>query len=373
MHNKLNILYVTKATSLSGGARQLFNNVLALSRQGHSVIFCGLEKARVVKELQKDCDCKMVFIDKKNFFQKILFFLSIIKQNDINVIHCFHGKLYKILLIVKIFAPQVKLFLNRGVIFPPGSFPLLWLPQLDGIICNSHAASNVLRKYLVPAKKIHVIYNSVSPPEKIMLPRHIPHDKDFTVTYIGNRRHFKGLDIFLKSAEIFLENQLNHRIRMVVGGIDFDPRFQQYVNKSTLEKMQFAGSIPHEEIFGLLQSTDIFVITSRQESLPNTLLEAYAMGVSVISAGVGGIPEVLQDKHNGFLCPKENPSAIADKMAVLYNDPELRKEIARNNKKHFNDNFKQEQKCQKLLKVYSGQHFMDRVLTSASDPEIGHA
>lgn len=73
-------------------------------------------------------------------------------------------------------------------------------------------------------------------------------------------------------------------------------------------------------------SLDIFLMTSVTEGMPNTLLEAMAMGVPVVSTDVGGIPELLQDGEGGFLAPAGDVPALAGHLTRLLQDPLLRKE-----------------------------------------------
>ncbi|MBD3232731.1 MAG: glycosyltransferase, partial [candidate division Zixibacteria bacterium] len=72
---------------------------------------------------------------------------------------------------------------------------------------------------------------------------------------------------------------------------------------------------------------DISVLSSLNEGLPVAVIESMAAGVPVVSTDVGGIHELINDGVNGFIVPSEDTNALADKIAILANSPDLRSEF----------------------------------------------
>ena len=343
----LNILYATTSTSLSGGTRQLINNAIGLAKAGHGITVCCFAGAKLIQELTDRENITISIIEQTSLLGRLSFFRNLLVTRNIQIVHCFHNKLYKYFLVLRFLRPPFKLFLNRGVIFAPGSFPLLYLPQLTGIICNSGAAADVLKKYHISPKKLHVVYNAVIPPEQQISRQEGP----LTVVYIGNKRSFKGLDIFLRTTALIIKSGRKD-IRFIVAGVAKNTEFETIIPRTILDLIEFKGSLPHEEIFELLSRADIFAITSRQESLPNTLLEAYAAGVPVVSTAVGGIPEILTPGINGFLCAPNDVSALAKSIQQLTDDPKIRNKMSRNNQKTFFETFSLRAKIKNLSIIY---------------------
>ena len=58
-----------------------------------------------------------------------------------------------------------------------------------------------------------------------------------------------------------------------------------------------------------------------RDGLPNVLVEAMAMEIPVVSTNVSGVPELVEDGHNGFLVPPRSPDALADRMQTSPQDP----------------------------------------------------
>jgi glycosyltransferase involved in cell wall biosynthesis len=65
---------------------------------------------------------------------------------------------------------------------------------------------------------------------------------------------------------------------------------------------------------------DVAVLTSKTEGFPNAVLEAMASARPVVSAAVGGVPELIDDGHTGRLVASRDPAAFADAVLELLGD-----------------------------------------------------
>jgi len=85
------------------------------------------------------------------------------------------------------------------------------------------------------------------------------------------------------------------------------------------DAVQFLGERPDVE--RLLPGFDVFVLSSREEGIPNALLEAMAAGRPAVVTDVGGNREVLRDGDTGWIVPAQSPAALADALAAVLGDP----------------------------------------------------
>ena len=76
------------------------------------------------------------------------------------------------------------------------------------------------------------------------------------------------------------------------------------------ERFRFAGA--RSDVLRLLAAADFFVLPSRHEGLPVTLMEASAMGVPLVVPAVGEIPNLWTDGVDALMVPPERPDALAD-------------------------------------------------------------
>jgi glycosyltransferase involved in cell wall biosynthesis len=85
---------------------------------------------------------------------------------------------------------------------------------------------------------------------------------------------------------------------------------------------QLAGE--RHDIADLLVAADIFVLSTRSEGLPLSILEAMSAGLPVVASRVGGIPELVVDGETGLLVPPGDPSSLATAIERLMEEPALR-------------------------------------------------
>lgn len=93
------------------------------------------------------------------------------------------------------------------------------------------------------------------------------------------------------------------------------------------DRLHFTGH--RTDLKDVYASFDLFLMTSRTEGMPNTLIEAMALELPVVSTAVGGVPELVVDGKTGILCPRCDVQGLAESICHLLADKSLRQEFAR--------------------------------------------
>ncbi len=93
-----------------------------------------------------------------------------------------------------------------------------------------------------------------------------------------------------------------------------------------LDKIVFLGS--RRDVHRILPLFDLFVLSSKSEGLPLSILEAMAASVPVIATSVGGIPEMIRDRENGLLVQPADVAALETCMADLLRNAEQAKSLS---------------------------------------------
>lgn len=104
-----------------------------------------------------------------------------------------------------------------------------------------------------------------------------------------------------------------------------------------LDRVRFLGTC--RNVPELLAEADIFVLASRYEGLPMSILEAMRAGLPVVATDVGGVSEAVQDGVTGFLLPRGDCAQLRDRLATLLADAGLRLELGANARLRFEREF----------------------------------
>lgn len=175
-------------------------------------------------------------------------------------------------------------------------------------------------------------------------------EKDDTVfIFIGKIIKEKGIWDLLRAFEEILYN--NGNVRLIVIGKGKGRELREYITRKNLsENVYYKGAVPHEEIPRWLNASDVFVLPSSKEGVPNSMIEAMACKKAVIVSKVGGVPEILNNE-NGIMVRPGDISSLKKNMEKLcvY---EIREKYAREGYETINKNFTWEKNANEYYRIY---------------------
>lgn len=117
-------------------------------------------------------------------------------------------------------------------------------------------------------------------------------------------------------------------------------------------KVHFLGNISIDEVQLELAKANCLVVPSFQENAPLTITEAMTVGVPVVAANVGGIPEMIEDGKTGLLIDPHNLQSISDAVSKVLSDEALARSMGRAAKEAAEKRFTASLACEKTLQVY---------------------
>lgn len=202
------------------------------------------------------------------------------------------------------------------------------LRRFDAVVAVSRPIAEGVRSDGVPENRIYIVPNAC--PENIgRLDRRaarralgLPGD-GFVVGWVGRLISAKGADVFLKALAML--NDLPLLASVVGDGIE-RPGLEARARSIGLNgRVTFHGSVEHAA--QLFPAFDLFVLSSRTEGTPITLLEAMAAEIPIVATRVGGVPDVVCESE-AYLVPSEDPVALAGAIRMACDDPYGAKERA---------------------------------------------
>jgi glycosyltransferase involved in cell wall biosynthesis len=99
---------------------------------------------------------------------------------------------------------------------------------------------------------------------------------------------------------------------------------------------------------------DIVILTSKNEGTPVALIEASAAARPVVGTLVGGVADVINDGHTGFLVPPGDPHAVAERVLFLLNNRQKALDMGQQGRKFVKDRFSAERLIGDIACLYDG-------------------
>jgi len=126
---------------------------------------------------------------------------------------------------------------------------------------------------------------------------------------------------------------------------------REMVNEFGLaERVRFLGYRP--DVPEVLARAQAFILSSTSEGFPRSILEAMRAGLPVVAPHVGGIRESVYTGRNGFVVPVGDSAALRDRLSELIQNPQLRKQMGRNSRQLYVEEFTFERMMRRTLKLY---------------------
>lgn len=116
------------------------------------------------------------------------------------------------------------------------------------------------------------------------------------------------------------------------------------------DRVRFFGTC--RNVPEILAQVDIFVLASRYEGLPMSILEAMRAGLPVVATGVGGVPEAVEDGRTGFLVPRGDASKLRERLLTLTANAELRRRMGAEGRRRFESDFSSKRMVQGTNTIY---------------------
>jgi glycosyltransferase involved in cell wall biosynthesis len=130
------------------------------------------------------------------------------------------------------------------------------------------------------------------------------------------------------------------------------PRAEKLARELGIEERVIFSGV-RRDVPAILAASQIFILSSKREGFPLTVLEAMRAGLPVVASNVGGITEAVVDETNGLLFAPGDIEQLKEKLKSLILNSQLRLEMGRAGRERFLKYFTLEQMTEKTLAVYS--------------------
>lgn len=227
------------------------------------------------------------------------------------------------------------------------------LPQLDQLFfLNPDDPKDLLEQYAINVKNVEVLggigLNLKDYPYQPLNNIHLP----LKFLFIGRLLKEKGIHEFVQAAKLVKKIYFDTEFT-VLGAIDHHNlgALQQTELNALISSniIQYPGHVSN--IKDWIADSHVFVLPSYREGVPRSTQEAMAIGRPVITTDVPGCRETVIDGVNGFLVPKWDPEALAEKMIYFIEHPEQARLMGAESYKIAVEKFDAEKVNQRLVNI----------------------
>ncbi len=354
MEVTLKILYVITKSNWGGAQRYVYDLATALPKKHWDVGVLlggsGLpgEGGGKLEEELRHADIRTLFIPTlrrdvslRAEWRAFRNLLDLFAQEQPDIVHLNSSKAGALgALAARISGVPLIVFTAHGLAFnedrPTWQRILIWLAQYATLLlCHraiavSRSVASGLKSMPFVGHKITTIHLGVHEPA--FLPR------EDARAFVTARAHAPGPGIWIGTlAELTWNKGLHTLVRAVSElkrkGIDCalfimgegeERTFLETLRteESVEDRVHLLGFVPEGARY--LPAFDIFALPSYTEALGYSLIEAGLAGLPAVATRVGGIPEIIEDKLQGYLVPPNHAGQLADRLAELIADPGLR-------------------------------------------------
>jgi len=234
------------------------------------------------------------------------------------------------------------------------------LRDASNVIALSQVEAEQYRAMGVPDEKIAIIPNGIDLSEYANLPPKGSFKKKFgidedekIVLYLGRIHKIKGIDILVKAFANVIEKLDD--VKLVVVGPDdgYLVELEALIKALKIEdKVLISGPLYGKDKLEAYVDADVYVLPSRYEAFPMSLLEAYACAKPVVCSRVFGLKDLVLNGVTGLLVEPSDIKQLANSIFYLLNNDNISEEIGLKGRRFVKENFTIENTVDRLNNLY---------------------
>ena len=342
-----------------GGAETMCENLTyALTELGHSVTVVSLYDERTpIARRMEEAGVRILYLDKKLGLDlsMVTKLAGVMRQEKPDVVHTHLNVIKYAVAAAKLAGIKRCVHTVHNVAAEEAEnrqqklistvyFKLGWSVP---VALSPEVRRTVVDFYVLPEEKVPMIYNGVDL-NKCRPKTGYALSKPAVLLHVGRFNEQKNHKGLLDAFALILKSHPDCCLQLIGDG-ELEEQTKQYANDLGIrERVSFLGS--QTDIYPFLQEADIFLLPSRYEGMPMTIIEAMGTGLPIVASAVGGVPDMMTNLESGMLVPCE-PELVAGAVCALLDSDELR-QILGSNAKAASEQFSAGHMVRAYLDVY---------------------
>jgi glycosyltransferase involved in cell wall biosynthesis len=231
------------------------------------------------------------------------------------------------------------------------------LSRAEFVVCvSAQTKQDILNAWpKLSPEKIHVIYNGL---DLERFRRRSTDPTDHLILSVGRLVEKKGLSYLIWACQQLKKNSVHFKCD-IVGDGELKNILSSLISDLKLEEqVRLIGPLSHEDLIQYYQSACVFCLPTNiadnqdRDVLPNTVKEAMAVGVPVVTTSIPAMEELVQNDHTGLLVPPRNVQALAEALKCLLDNGEQARRFAESGRQVIEVRFDRRKNVSQLLKLF---------------------
>lgn len=368
---------IIRSSTIPGSLYTFAKQQLIMLSKEYEVIAVSSPGKRL-EQIRDECGIRVIGVPMKRHVSlysdviSLFRLIRVLNKEKPDVIHSMTPKAGLLSMLAgKITGVPVRIHTFTGLVFPTSyGLKRKILMLTDKITCacatyinpEGFGVKKDLERFNITKKPLYVIANGnvrgvdmkwYSRTEQVELKaKDLRVEDKVTFCYIGRIVKDKGINE-LVWAFSQLNKEYNNTRLILIGVLEdkLDPiKPEIYSEIMNNKSINYVG--PQNDVRPWLAASDIYVFPSYREGMPNSLLEAGAMGLPSIVTNINGNNEIIVDGENGEIIPARNQDALYNKMREWVNNKEKVSRMAGNARRMIGERYSQDIVLAETIKVY---------------------
>jgi glycosyltransferase involved in cell wall biosynthesis len=339
MEQPLKVLHIASEKTWRGGENQIRLLMDGMRSRGHDPFLAADPGSEIYRRLARKFPSVAVPMARISWPATVLRLHRFCRRHGITLIDAHSSKAHDLGLGLVTLDRRRKLVVHRRVDYPVGKpyAPLKYRSsKVARYVAISNAIARILQNAGIDPSRIVTVRSAVEAGPHQGIDRQTARDAlrhmlglPRDTLLVGNASALseqKGYGYLMKACALLRDQGLDFHCVIAGDGPLRDALEQQRIELSLDNHVSFLGFIAKVPEF--LAALDIFAMTSIDEGLGTSALDAAQAGCALVASNVGGLPEIVRDGETGLIVPPRDPSAIAAAITRLAGDSDLRATLA---------------------------------------------
>ncbi len=167
----------------------------------------------------------------------------------------------------------------------------------------------------------------------------------------------KGIIFLIEACHILNKRNIDYKCTIIGEGSEIY-KYKELINRYNIPNIEFINFMPQEQIRDYLDNAAVFVLpcviakNGSRDILANSIKEAMAMELPVITSKICGIEELIEHRTDGILVPPEDSESIADAVFEVFENVKFGQKIGKAGRIKIENNFNVENEANKMNKIF---------------------